>query len=96
MTYLVILEQLLLAPSLADGVITTSHSTTATCTTYSQVFAPIVIPLKLGAPQLYDSCQALKQCPLYSLIEPSNPVLQVGVSLQVEAIDLNWENSMIR
>jgi len=48
---------------------------------------PVIRPVELSTPHLDDSSKALEEDALYPLVKLSDPVLQVGVTFEVELVD---------
>ena len=49
----------------------------------------VVLPVELGAPYLNDLREPLQEDAFYPLVELGDPVLEVCVALEVQAIDLS-------
>ena len=49
----------------------------------------IILPIEFGAPHLDDLREPLQEDAFYPLVELGNPVLEVCVALEVQAIDLS-------
>jgi len=81
--HLVIFEELLLATSLAKCSVA-SHGVVSAS---SQIIT-IIGSLEFSTPKLNDSRESMKERSFNAFVQLGNPVLQVGVTLEIQSVNL--------